>query len=801
MHTISKHRMSAGWRLVLGSGVLACCGVASAQQPPAAEPGTATIPVSELPDGTPPPAAEEKKDAGSPTRLEDVVVTATKRKRRVRDVPASITAFDGKKLEEQGKVGLLDYLEEAPGVTADTQAPGVLRVSMRGISVDTAPASGQPPPTGIFINDVAFSDPYVNGVQPDLSAFDLQSVEVLKGPQGTLFGGTALSGAIRFVLQDPLMGEWQGRAFTQYTDLAHGSNAFTSGAAVNAPIYEDKLAFRGVYVKRGYAGLHDNTYYDPRQKDIDGGSGEQIRGILAWKPFEALNIKLTHLYQDFEGNDVASNADRPDKYEKSRNILPLPVNNHFSLDSVELGYDFGPVKLISLSSLSKKYLFFSADVTAVVAGPPPPNYPQSQAIRGDVLDDSEAFAQELRIQSGGNGNFQWLLGAYYYDYDVIFSYLIDPVSKTEGLGANSQLRQLLAGTPLDLVGVPTTVDDLNRATSIFYALADVTVQERALFFDLSQKLFDKKLELSAGARLYKTSVFGGYNADGVLARQQNNGMAINNEDNSITEKGVSPKVAALYKFTRNQALYALAARGFRFGGINSAPSTATSEVPEIYKSDTLWNYELGYRSNWFNRALQFDITGFYIDYKNPQIPQSTEPIPIGYTDNVAGAVSKGFETSIKWATPIPTLTLSLAGGITDARTTSDFRASNGTIVPSGTQLPGAAKSQISSSITMALPLGGGVFVAPNIDYLYVGKGYGDLLKGYEINNFGVMNTGLVFVAKSWPVKPALSFTVTNVFDLQRTKGGAPGEALTGQRLDSYLLSRPRTFNARFSLDF
>lgn len=798
MQRNARHPIGAGFRVALAGSLLACGGVALAQTaPPPAQDGaasTATIPVAELPpaDAAPPPqeAVKEKPDA---VRLDDIVVTATKRKRNLRDIPASIAAFDGKKLESQGKVGLLDYLEETPGVTADTVAPGVTRISMRGISTDTAPASGAPPPTGIFIGDTAFSDPYVNSIVPDLSAFDLASVEILKGPQGTLFGGTALSGAVRFILQDPVMGQWQGRAFTQYTDVAHGANAFTSGAAVNAPIYEDKLAFRGVYVKRGYPGLNDNVR-QPVQKDIDGGGGDQVRGILSWKPTEEIGVKLTHLDQDFHGDNVSSNTDNPRRYEKSRALLPQPVDNKFALDSLELGYQFENARVVSLTSRSTKHLYFSTDLTSAVAGPPPPGYPEQAAVYGYTLDDSKAWAQEVRLQSTGNGSFQWLAGAYYYDYHVYFEQLFDSLAKDQLLGSGSPLNRLLTS-----LGIDIGLDDLSNQTSLLFAVADVTAVEKALFFDASQKLWDK-LELSAGGRLYSTTVKGGFNAVGILPRAQNNGMDINNDDSRLTERGFSPKLAATWRFDRDNSIYALVSRGFRFGGIQSAPSTPTNGVPEVYKSDIVWNYELGLRTTHLNRTLQLDVTGFFIDYKNPQVAQSTQGIPIGYTDNVASAVSKGFEASVRWRTPIPSLIWSLSGGVTDAHTTAPFESSDGTVIPAGTQLPGAAITQLATGLNMALPVGRAI-VAPRLDYLFLGSGYGDINHGYEINNFGTLSAGLGILGKNVPGRPMLALNVSNILGITRVKGGAPATSITGTRYESYLLNSPRTFTARLSLDF
>ena len=200
-------RVAAAIALATSGVGFAAWGQAS---PQGGAPGTPAVPVTEAP---PAPARPE-----APTQIAEVVVTATKRKQSVRDIPASITVFTGDQLEKKGNLNLTEFIEESPGVVATDGGPGLTRISMRGIENDTSATSGQPPAVGYFIGDTAFTDPYTNNIIPDLAAFDLKNVEILKGPQGTLFGGAALSGAVRYELQDPLLGEWEGRTFTQFDD-------------------------------------------------------------------------------------------------------------------------------------------------------------------------------------------------------------------------------------------------------------------------------------------------------------------------------------------------------------------------------------------------------------------------------------------------------------------------------------------------------------------------------------------------------------------------------------------------------
>jgi iron complex outermembrane recepter protein len=740
------------------------------------------------------PAGPEETLQARPraAQLEEIIVTATKRERSLRDIPASISAFDGQALESQGKMNLADYLEETPGVTLNTLSPGLLRVSIRGISTDASPLGGIPSPTGILIGDTAFSDPYVSNVQPDLSAFDLSTIEVLKGPQGTLFGGAALAGAIRYVLQEPMMEQWQLRAFTQYLNPEDGGDAFTTGVAVNVPLYEDRLAMRLAYVNRNYPGVTDISR-DPRQEDVDRGSGDQYRGILSWRATDRLGLKYTHLQQDYAAPNAATTADTRSRRENSKRVQPQPVNNEFAMDSLEIGYDFDAVKLISASSFITKDLFIFADSTASLIGTPPPNYPAALAAFTTILNDSEAFAQEIRLQSTGSDGLQWLVGAYYYDFSVKFELIVDTNAHQTLIGNDSLLSRLLSGVPVNLA-------NLYKETTLLYALANTKATERALFFDLSDTYWDK-LELSLGARLYSTEVNGGFIGQGVVARASNNGQNIDFSANSLKENGVSPKLSATFRFTPDVSMYALASRGFRFGGVQSIPSTPTNGVPAVYKSDTLWSYELGLRTSWLDNTLRFDITGFYIDYDNPQIQQSTDGlIPLNFTSNVGAAISSGFEAGLRWLTPLPGLTLTVNGGLTDSRTTVPFEAADGTLVEAGAQMPGAADSQYSIALNY-LSNPGLATVGVNVDYSYVGKGFGDITHQHRVNDFGTLNAGIVLASDAWRIKPQLAFNVSNVLDVTGVKGGTVSRPIAGEAYDTFLLNMPRTYSVRLSLDF
>jgi iron complex outermembrane recepter protein len=760
---------------------------------PPSEP-VATIATDPEPAAVPPAGA---------TQLDDVIVTATKREKSLREIAGSVGEFNGARLEEEGKFNLADFVEQKPGVTMTTLGPHMVRVNIRGIGSDAYAGAPLPSPTGMLIGDTAFGDPFIANIQPDMSAFDLSRVEVLKGPQGTLFGGAALAGAVRYVLQDPVPGEWQARAFAQHDAPVGGSTALSEGFALNVPLFGDSLTARLAYVNRNYPGITDNTRTTPPKEDIDKSTGEQLRGMLSWQPLDELGLKFTHLDQDSNTPDAVSFADSKDgPREMNKKVLLQPSNASFGLDSLEIAYDFGDMRLVGLASRTHKHWFVNVDITYVINGPPDENTPPESGTFQITDDRSKSQSQELRLQSTGRDGPQWLVGLYNVDYDVYFMILDDAVS-------NYEFHQDAGTDP-----------DLYYESTLLYAVTDVKAYERAGFFDLGYKFWDR-LELSAGARLYQTQVKGGFIGTGVLARQQNNGERIDFSGNELTEKGVNPKFTATFEFTRDISAYALASKGFRFGGIQTVPSSPCTGsppppdcngVPPDYKSDTLWNYELGARTSWLDNTLHLDATAFYIDYDKPQVVLRTNNpsgLNLAYTDNVEHAVAQGFEAALAWLTPLNGLKFDLSGGYTDSYITAPIQVpspyvSGGcgcTVLQPGARMPGVARYQYIAALGYIAPQIGMFEVSGRVDYHYIGKGVGTLLQERPINDYGTLNAGLTLSSVAWRVKPRLSFNVHNILDVTAPKLGYTVKPVPGGLVDVWYLNAPRTYSLRLGLDF
>lgn len=722
---------------------------------------------------------------GKAPQIEEVIVTATKRTENLRDIPASIAHFSGEALEEQGKMNLAEFLQETPGVVVNNATPGFMRISVRGIGIDNSPSATIPSPVGILIGDTSFTDPYIGSITPDLNAFDLASVEVLKGPQGTVFGGAALSGAVRYVLQDPHYDGLEARVFSQRTDVRHGGDAITSGIAVNIPLYEDSLAARIGFVKREYPGLYDNRRSG--EDDVNDGGGDQRRALVRWQPSERLELKFTYLDQDYAVDDALSIADNREDRSLDDVLLQQPGNHDFSLKSLELRYDFEAFSVMALTSKITKDVFSFADISATFTEPPE-ELGESQAIILLVNHNGKAQSNELRFQSTGDWWLDWVAGIYTYDYEMHFDIYVNTLRQDQ---FNDTLDEMLG-----LVGGDAS--SLANESSILYAFNDATATEDAVFLDLTKTFWDR-LQISAGARFYETEVKGGYTGFGVLARAANNGQNVDIRE-EIIEDGISPRYAIKYDFTDNVAVYLQAAKGFRFGGIQTIPPNESEGVPPTYKSDKLWNYELGLRSTWFDSTLQFDAVVFEIDYKDPQIQQQTETTRLGFKNNVGGAESTGYEITLKWLTPLPGLMLAFDGGKVDAHTTEPFVDASGNKIASGTQMPGAADSQYSATAAYFNSLFG-VNYNVYVTYSYIGKSFGDLAQTEAVNDFSTLNAGLSLSLDHWRLRPQLAINVTNIRDVTAPIGGGSRTLTTGEEQALFTLNAPRTLNARLSFEF
>ncbi len=721
-----------------------------------AEPATAASPPAEVLDVIPSQAreAEPQQTLKEPRRpsaqLEEIVVTATKRAEPLREIPATINVLSGEQLERAGIQNIEQIVTMVPGVNLTDEGSGGTpkRITIRGISA----GFGTNLTTGFLIGDIPFTDPFAPKVQLDPNPFDIATVEVLKGPQGTLFGGTGLNGMIRYVPQAPQLDEFRIKYYTQLTSYpGNGDSGWNYGAMINAPFADNQAAIRLVGFKRETPGYIDDTRNDKR--DVNSSSQHGLRAILGWEPGERWKISLMGATQKTNDDDLAYSDYYDGRLEHRTSPRPSPGESSYSLAnlSVEREFDWG--SLISQTSYVEKDFDIFLEASRATGG-------QLPLLAGADDNHSRSVIQELRaVSSPGNGPWKWLAGAFYYDMSL---YDCAEAGVTLGLPVTLPIPPLLTGILAN--PCPGNAGKLPGVLDIGQLVGDLDLEERALFGEATRELGDR-WEVTLGARAYRLQTKGTVSFAGVIYALQNNLRAGRRPVDS-SEDGISPKFSLAYRAADDLKFYFTASRGFRFGGPQLAASTPTTSVPENYQSDSLWNYELGMRSDWLDRSLRVDASIYLVDWKNPQVFQQSPPQPlaIGFIDNVGGARSEGAEISLTYLPGfVEGLTLETSASWSRTVTTEEFEAASGAMVPKGSPWPLAPRWQTATTLSYSRPIASWQ-AGTSLRHAYIDQACNTIDCTAQVFGYQTLDLNLFAAPAERSYWPQVSLTLGNLTD-------------------------------------
>ncbi|MES2490640.1 MAG: TonB-dependent receptor [Pseudomonadota bacterium] len=718
----------------------------------------------------------------APTQLEEIVVTATKRPELVRDIPASISVLTGQKLEELGAHELKDFIQSVPGINTQDEIAGVQKkLSVRGVGPDT----GTNQTVGIVYGDVPLSDPYGSYTIADPDPWDLSTVEVLKGPQGTLFGATSLAGIIRYVPNNPVLGEWGGRVSADWVRVTDGGTEPSFGAVLNVPIGETMaVRFAGSWQhKPGLVDINNPSY---KAKDADDGYTRTGRIMALWQPTEDLAINAWYIKGQRSADEAGYVTNSDGKFTRDDSPAPSLVNNGYSLANLDVRYNFDWATLVSISGYQTKHAFNDADASYIVTALAQAGI---RSIHAWKKVDTSGYLQELRLVSPGDGPWTWLGGAFYSSYkaDIDSTLYVYP-----GLPVIATVLNLL---PSQLLG--PTVDPLG-IVAVTTGFHPVDASEKALFGEVSRKVGDD-WKFTLGGRLYQAGV-SGTSVKGGLTNPTPKIQKVES-----IGKGFSPKFAATWQVTDDILSYATVSRGFQYGGFNIG---TVNDIPATFKSSTLWNNELGVRTDWMDSTLRVDLTGIYVIWKNPQVYQ-TKGQTDGYTDNVGGARSMGAETTLSYLTPIEGLKLETAASYIVAKTSEAFTDSSGNIIPVGTVLPSSPKFQASTTLSYAYGIGEWQ-TQTALQHTYQGTAFNNIVHATTVGGYSLLNLNFSVSRSDLEFAPSVSLSVNNLMNtnaLTSALGGSdtlPKELqLTGADITSrpYVYTLPRSFRLNFSAKF
>lgn len=724
---------------------------AQAQEPGPSPDETAVIPVESVAQPEAPPDALPA--------FEDVLVTATRREAASRDVPQGIAAVRGSDLEAAGASALRDFVPLVPGVDLTEMQPDLFRIAIRGIQTDVGATT--PQATGIFIDDVPLNDRFLLHSNPDLPPFDLDAVEILKGPQGTLFGGSALAGAIRYRLKDAEPGVAGLRGYGQYAAVEDGSPDFAGGAAANVPVGTgDAAALRLVAVQRRTGGTIDDLRN--QETDTDKTRGYSARGLLRWNVTEALSIGLKAFGQETEADDVPLAETRDGELSRQRALRKSPSLTEAGFGSLDVTVGFDWAQLVSTTSLLRKQGDFANAYAERVLGAEQ----LGQPIGAPTAEDIDGLAQELRLVSpAAEGNWEWLAGVFADRYHF--------------LGRQRIFTQ-------DALGNESVLLDFD---------ADVRAAERAAFGELSRRI-GERWKATLGLRGYRVETEGAIVSSGAIILAT--GSPENRNDARVCASGLSPKAAVQFAATPHIDLYLTVARGFRFGGIQLfGPSPAAPNIKQTYTPDSLWSYELGTRTLWLDRTLGLDVAAYFIDWEDPQVQTTTGgAVPLNTIDNAGHARSYGGEGQLRYRTPLPGLEVRLAGAYTNARITEPYTAPSGSTVPGGARLPGSADHHVVAAIGYGRSWGPFLLDASVAGNL-VGEGVSDIEQSMSTHDYRTIDLRLSLGNAGWPGAPRLSLAGLNLEDERAVVAAFVEDANNF----TTIYNRPRTLQARLDLEF
>lgn len=611
------------------------------------------------------PAPQDDRSATDVDEAE-IVITAQKREERILDIPQSVTVVGGDTLERQGANTFAEYLNEIPGLSLEQSEPGVGRLVLRGVNT-----GGVSSTVGVYIDETPFgsSSGQVNGaiLAGDFDTFDIARVEVLRGPQGTLYGASALGGVLKFVTNTPQLGQFSGRARVGLEAVNHGGLGYNMNGVVNVPLGAT-AAFRGSGFFRKEAGWVDGTGSNFDFLGIDAVGGKDLnenkvyggRGSLLFKPSEPLTIRLTAIAQQIK-SDASSLVDvRPGSYKsvggkyRQTNFFREPNKLQYRVYNGAVDYDFGFASLLSSTSFAKNNQTFRTDLTPpfgtfvnFLFGPLNPNvpgfpFPQLTTDPIGLYTDQETnlskFTQEVRLASPSNDRFEWMVGGYYTNEKGKIDQFIPGINLASG--------QQFSDPILGVLGE---------------ALLTSRYKELAGFTNATLHITDR-FDLSAGARVSEIRQRTVQSSGGVLAGGGAPPEAGKSKENVFTYS-LSPR----YDINDNTAVYARVAKGYRPGGPNIVPPTAGPNVPRSYDADTIISYEVGLKTD-IGRRLSLDVAAYHLKWKDIQL--FTVIDNFGLNANGGKAVSNGVEGTITYR-PIRGLRLSANAAYIDAHLTAD----------------------------------------------------------------------------------------------------------------------------------
>jgi iron complex outermembrane receptor protein len=762
---------------------------------------------------------------------EEVTVTARKREEILQDVPFSVVAPTEEDLRNRGAENLEDISANVAGFNVQNLGPGQSQVAMRGVASGqiVRDQPGVKEQVGIYLDESVIS---VSLFTPDLDLFDMNRVEVLRGPQGTLFGSGSLSGTVRYITNQPEIGVSDSVAEFTLNSVADGGIGGTIKVAANQPL-GDTAALRVAAYHTSYGGFMDAVQPDLRvDEDVNSGSRTGVRLAIRAEPNDRLTITPRLIYQelDMDGwNRIDDFNILANPYTTTRPAVDLgerqlftqfeePTTDDFLLADLNIEYDYGNVTLTSITSYTDRDILVVRDATALTGSISGGSFGFGEEVYtiDGPLDDAttlEALTQEFRL-SGAGDRTEWVAGVFYSDVQRVYGQTLFVEGFTETAFATDP--ELAAA-----VGLPFQGPTLPSPDHLFFSGLDYDFEQLAAFGEFTYSVNDR-FDLTAGARWYDFEESRVQTFDGFF-------VGFVQRPGTTSADGVAPRLIASYVVNDDTTLNAQVSQGFRLGGINdplNVPLCTQEDLVtfsgfETWKDEEVWNYELGSKSSIMGGRGTFNIAAFHMDISDLQATITAGSCSSRLVFNVPDSDSQGIELEVA-AAPNQNFDFAISASYTDSELKSEAAGDISGISP-GNRLPTVPEFQAAAAATYQWQMQNERLAYVSGTYQHVGSRYtqvGDFAQGFgtvdmlsfgliiggpltqqfftfdpELPSYDILNLRFGITTEKWEA----ALFVNNVTDeiaflaLDQERGS---RARVG-----YLTNQPRTFGVSYRVNF
>ncbi len=705
--------------------------------------------------------------------LKEITVTASRRSENIQEVAQSISAISGKGLEEMGATEMEGYLKSLPGINLLSASPAQNDISIRGV----APLGGWSATVGYYIGETPLTE---LDLQPSFGSFDVERIEVLRGPQGTLYGEGSMGGTVKVIPNNPNVDSFQFKFDPEFSSTDKGGSNYQVNAMANIPIIKDKFAARATGFYQNNEGYINNIGIDVENVN----NSEIYNGRLMLR-----YLATDKLY--FTGSAIFNKMAIGGQYTGNENFEQITsvrenLNDNFSIYNLNAYYDFSFANLTVTGSYYNREsdrvidLGYLVPVLDGMFGPI--GLGPFTGVWTDDVRDYGVFTAESRLVSTSDGPLNWTVGVFYKNYNMKgeINGDSDPIIPDEVIGG---------------IGASIGIPDL---TGTFISNNSRDVKQLALFTEVNYDITEH-FNVLGGLRLFNEKRdFSNYT--GGLFNVFQTGLPPAEYTDKSDETVLNPKFTFTYNSNKGLVTYVTASKGFRSGGQNLFAAMFQG-APTSYGAETLWNYEGGLKSVISKGKLIANAAIFYNKWTDMQL-RTRSFASLTVTENVGEAHTSGIDAEIIWM-PIKGLSLSANGNYTKAETDTEVLLPSGNDpntgeelfeeVPAGTQLPQVPEFSMNLAAQYKLPIKN-AFLISRAEYNHTGESTSALLNAKENPSYSTLNLRVGYEYK-WIEAYVFANNVSNNVIRQSYWFDDP---VTGT---NYVLGRPRTIGIGFRTNF